>query len=198
MQKSNGDGSQYLLKGSPMQSSSAMPSSSTAQPPVLRAQPVGAGPGMMLPMPMAHAQPVGGPMNQQGGMGAFRPAYVPAPAVPGTAKPAPSAQEVMFTPRPTLGCPILCDAAGGGSFPLGGCRVQVDVHMASMFVNMVCSWRVDANMPTTGLFKRALAMPSASLPHTRCRCLSSHVRVSQSRHRTKQPSRIAPSRSARG
>ena len=192
MQKSTGDGAQYLLQGSPMQSSSA------TQPPVLRAQPVGAGPGMMVPMPMAHAQPVGGPMNQQGGMGAFRPAYVPAPVAPGAAKPAPSAQEVRFNPRPTLACPVLCNAAGGGSFTLGGCRVQVDVHMASMFVNMVCSWNVEANMPTTGLFKRALALLSASLPHTVYRCLSSHVHVPQSRHRTKRPSRIAPSRSGRG
>lgn len=130
----------------------------------------------MQPIPMAHAQPVGGGgvrMNQQGAGGGARPSYMPAPAstaagfhggtpnaYQGGAKRAQAPQETW---KPSLGSPVLCDAASGSNFPLEKCRVEIDVHMASMFVKMVCSWRVGAD--TTGLFKRTLpSTGSFSLP----------------------------------
>lgn len=66
-------------------------------------------------------------------------------------------------------CPVMCNAATGANFPLERCSVSVDVHMASMFVTLVGSWRVQSSGPTTGLFKRA--------SHT-------HVHTTRSRHAT--------------
>lgn len=163
---------------------------SSGGPPVLRGQPVGVGPtGPMAPIPIAHAQPVGGgggPFNQQGAVGmGSRPNYMPANIAPsivpgntqnayqGGAKRAQALEEASW--KPTLNSPVLCDPADSRNFPLGTCRVEVDVHMASMFVNMVCSWRVEARAPTTGLFKRALTLISISQPHGLCQSLSLHA-----------------------
>eukprot|EP01043_Picozoa_sp_COSAG02_P039969 COSAG02_NODE_3197_length_7187_cov_2.437923_1_plen_202_part_00 len=160
---------------------------SSGEPPVLQSQPASLGSqASMVPMPMAHAQPVGGGgglFNQQGM--APRPTYMPAGIMPaggpsntqnayhGGAKRAQAQKEGLL--KPVLNSPVLCDAADSRNFPLGTCRVQVDVHMASMFVNMVCSWRVEAHASTTGLFKRALPLVSASQPHALCQFLSLHA-----------------------
>jgi hypothetical protein len=177
------EGSQSLL---PMAGSDG---SSGAPPPTLQAVPVDAA-APMQPMPVANAQPApamsvvpayppmqGGPPRGPPPPLPKGPAYMPAPGNPGGqqggfrgpipnayqggAYRSPARQDTESTWK-TSGSPVLCNAANGGNFPLERCQVTIDVHMASMFVNMVCSWRVQSNSKTTGLFKRASACPPCS------------------------------------
>lgn len=127
---------------------------------------VGCQRGPFQPMPQGQPNPVlgqGGPPYQPANTMALSNAYQ------GGAQRALQAQE---SAQSRLGCPTLCDAGGRANFPLQSCRVSVDVHMASMFVKLVCSWSVNTN--TTGLFKRAPAAvsspPPVSLPSSKPAC----------------------------
>ena len=155
------DGDASLLADSP-------PSDAPVQAYSLQPMPVGGAPPPSMPPPgvgqvqVAQAVPAGG--YGPPGLGNV-PRQPPPGLPPGGSPPTKNAYQggayqragpgAETAGRSSGSAPVLCDAVTGANFPLERLRVNIDVHMASMFVTVVGSWTVGSR--TTGLFK----MPTA-------------------------------------